>query len=453
MKRRTIAILFLILVIIVSFILIVIGIRFEKMYSPRKIFSNSIDAIKNQTKNMFELNSKYNLGDTFTVEGTFNCNIKSDYILNLSKTNPEYEKKLNIINNLNALDTKFSISQNSKEEISLVDILSKTKTKDILTSKYYVNNSTEYLFVNGIVKNYVNEGSSNYFEMLDEENTTKDNLDYLYDYLFESLKNNLKEEYFDVYKVKTNIESTPEEVNKITLELDNKRIIEILTGVLNDLKKDDRSYKILSSIDENFKNKKINGKKKYLNNKETISINIYTSKYMNKPLKYEVVHLKEDNKKIYSYIGNNAKGTLYYIENNELKYSLYATFNTKTIILDIMDKNNKKIGNFTYQKDENNVSIIADAKFEEMKYDISYISKYKNIKKNSYKNEKSLDIYISDNLESRLEGKYNLNYIVTKSTSIEEDISNAVLKSTLTKEETDKLDNIYDIVKTRLESK
>ena len=174
---------------------------------------------------------------------------------------------------------------------------------------------------------------------------------------------------------------------------------------------------------------------------------------MNNPLKYEVVHLKEDNKKIYSYIGNNAKGTLYYIENNELKYSLYATFNTKTIILDIMDKNNKKIGNFTYQKDENNVSIIADAKFEEMKYDISYISKYKNIKKNSYNNEKSLDIYISDNLESRLEGKYNLNYIVTKSTAIEEDISNAVLKSTLAKEEADKLDNIYDIVKTRLESK
>ena len=199
MKRKKIIIILLIAIVLISFSLIYTGMFFEKISKPKYIFSNSIDIIKEQGKNLFELNSKYDLGDTFTIEGTFKSNTKSDYVVNQSKIDPEFIKKLNAINNFNDLDTSFKISQNDKEGVSLLDITSKTKNKDIITSKYYINNSTEYLFVNGIVKNYVNEGSSNYFEMLDEDNTIKTNIDYLYDFIFESIKKNIKDEYFEVY--------------------------------------------------------------------------------------------------------------------------------------------------------------------------------------------------------------------------------------------------------------
>ena len=63
------------------------------------------------------------------------------------------------------------------------------------------------------------------------------------------------------------------------------------------------------------------------------------------------------------------------------------------------------------------------------------------------------DINIIEDSVNKVEGTYNLNYTVTNKTKIDEDISNAVLKSTLTEEESNKLDNIYDIVRTRLESK
>ena len=58
-----------------------------------------------------------------------------------------------------------------------------------------------------------------------------------------------------------------------------------------------------------------------------------------------------------------------------------------------------------------------------------------------------------DNLVSKIEGTYNLNYTITNQAKIEEDINNAVLKSTLTEEENKKLDNLYDVIKTRMESK
>lgn len=453
MKRRVVIILFVVSIIFISFALIYTGIHFDKISKPNYIFSTGIDMIKDQGKNIFELNSKYDLGDTFTIEGTFKSTTKSEYVTNQSKTDPEYVKKLNVINNFNDLDTKFLLAQNAKEGSSLIDITSKTKNKDILTTKYYINNSTEYLLVNGIVKNYVNEGSSNYFEMLDEENTTKTNIDYLYDYMFESLKNNLKEEYFEVYKTETNIGLTTQEVNKITIELNDKRIKEILNGILKDLKSDEKAYKILSSVDEDFKKTKLNTKKKYLKNKETITISIYTSILFNNPVKYEVVHLNGDDKYTYSYVGNKDKGSFYYIEKNEVKYSADATFSNKKITLDIKNAVGKKVGSLVYQKDENTTSVICNVELEKMKYDINYSSKYKDVKKDSYSNEKNLQIKITDNLVSKIEGDYTLEYTVTNKANIEEDISTAVLKSTLTEEENNKLDNLYDIVKTRLESK
>ena len=450
--RRRIVIIILIIILILSFTLIFIGLYFDKISKPKYIYSNCIDIIKNQGKNFFELNSKYDIGDTFNIEGTFKSTTKSDYIVNESKINPEYIKKLNLINNLNDLDTKFSISQNDKKETSLLDISSKTKTKDILTAKYYINNSTEYLFVNGIVKNYVNEGSSNYFEMLDEENTTITNIDYLYNYIFESLKNNLKEEYFELYETNTNLGINNQEVNKITIELNDKRIKEILNGILKDLKNDEKSNKILTSMNENFKKAKISNKKKFLDKKETITISIYTSKVFNNPLKYEVVYLNGNDKYIYNYVGDNEKGTFYYIEKNEVKYLADTTINDKKITIDFKNNINKKIGSMTYQKDENTTSIICNVELDKIKYDINYSSKYKDIKKNNYSNEKVLEVKIMDNLISKIEGKYILNYTVSNETKIEEDINNAILKSTLTEDENNKINNIYDIVKTRLES-
>ena len=453
MKRKKIIIILLIAIVLISFSLIYTGMFFEKISKPKYIFSNSIDIIKEQGKNLFELNSKYDLGDTFTIEGTFKSNTKSDYVVNQSKIDPEFIKKLNAINNFNDLDTSFKISQNDKEGVSLLDITSKTKNKDIITSKYYINNSTEYLFVNGIVKNYVNEGSSNYFEMLDEDNTIKTNIDYLYDFIFESIKKNIKDEYFEVYSVNETINLKEQEVNKITIEIDDKRIKEILNGILKDLKKDERAYKILSSVNEDFKKTKISNKKRYLKSKETITIVIYTTKILNNPLKYEIIHLKGDNKQTYIYEGDKEKGVFYYNDKNETKYITNVAFSDKKITLEVKNIYGKKIGSATYQKDENTTSFICDIMLDTKKYDINYTSKYKDVKKDSYSNEKILDINIIEDSVNKVEGTYNLNYTVTNKTKIDEDISNAVLKSTLTEEESNKLDNIYDIVRTRLESK
>ena len=86
------------------------------------------------------------------------------------------------------------------------------------------------------------------------------------------------------------------------------------------------------------------------------------------------------------------------------------------------------------------------------KIDLIYSSKYSKVKKNkSYVNKKSLSFKYVVNKETKLSGEIDATLDVSNKFSIITDISDAKLKSNLTEEEKEKLNNLYEDVKNRLE--
>ena len=77
---------------------------------------------------------------------------------------------------------------------------------------------------------------------------------------------------------------------------------------------------------------------------------------------------------------------------------------------------------------------------------------YSKVKKNtSYINRKKLSFKYVVNKETKLSGEVDANLEISNKFSIITDITEAKLKSNLTKEEKEELKNLYDNIKNRLE--
>ena len=449
-NKKIIKICIIVIILLIASMSIYMGIYFTKLSKPNYLFGVGIDRLDSKIDNYLNLDEKYNLGDTFEVKSTIDFDLSSEDYLKKSKTDKEAKEKLNIINNLTASNNEITISQDKKHKKLLLSIESKIKDEELINYKYLVSDSTEYYFINDILKNYVNNGTSNYFEML-SENTSIDNLNYIHEFTINSLKKNLKEEYFNKYRTDENINGSKTNVNQISIRLTDKMIHEILNGILSDLKEDKKSNKILSSIDEGFSKTKIKSSKEYLKKNESYTINVYTSKYLNKILKYELIYLKGDEKKVYTYEGSESEGTIYYIENDNVIYNMKFTDTGKIIEVTINNSSNQKIGDIKLEKNDDNSYYTFNFDDGDLKYDLIYSSKYTKYKKNkSYHNEKKLSFKYIDNKVSILSGSVSADIDAYNKVKIDEDISNAVLSSTLNEDSKKKIDNRLDKLKERL---
>ena len=208
----------------------------------------------------------------------------------------------------------------------------------------------------------------------------------------------------------------------------------------------------MNSIDSDFKNKKIK-EKDYLDKNESYTINVYCSKYLNKPLKYEIIYLNDKTSKVYSYEGNKDKGLFYYTENDDLKYSANYSATNKIIDIKVYDKYQKNKGSIKLNRDKNNVLFNVSLNLDNKNYDIVYSNKYKNYKENkSYEIESNLSLRILENNQVKLASETSNKTNVSKNTDIQETTENSIFKSKLTEEQKNKFDSIYDNVKRRLEN-
>lgn len=451
-KNRIIFTLCIILLITIAGGFIYIGLYFDDLAKPKTVLGVGIDKVSYYLKTLLADDGKYKIGDNFAIEGTIDFELDSEYYLNESVNNIEYKQKYNLIKNISNMDTKFNIKQDKSSKKLYMDLEEKIGEESIISSKYFSENSTEYYMVKSVLPNYVNNGSFNYFETLDEENTTKDNIEYLYDYIFIALKNNLKDEYFTKYQVNQNIAGKNIKVNQYSIKLTDSVIRKILNGILDDLKKDERASKILKNTFKDFEELRIEDDKFFLESKESYTLNVYSTRYLHKPLKYELIHLKGDDKTIYTYEGDFTKGEIYVVEQDKVIYEIDSSMKKNNIEFIINDANLNKLGEIKIERDSTGSNYIFNFDDENMKYDFVYSSKFSNVKKNtSYTNEKKLSFKVVKNKVSQLNGDIVLTTNVSKDVAIVEDASDAVLSSTLTEEQNKKLDNLKESIKERLE--
>ena len=438
-------IIIIICIFLVAITFIGIGLYINSLSKPKNVLKSSMNYIKNLGDKYILSNDYYNIGDTYTVTSAIDFNLDSDYYKR------EDIKKYNYIKNISNMDTKLFYKQNKDKKSSYMDLSLKLEDEELLGYKRIVNNSTEYYFINGILDNYVNNGNCNYFESISTENTTKDNIDYLYNFIFNSLNKNMKDEYFETFEVKENISGKNISVNQLSIRFTNKMAREILNNVLKDLKKDERSFNILNSTYKGFDKYKVKDKVNFFDKDENYTLNIYTTKFLYKPLKYEIVYMNGDIKKSYIF-EKNKKIEFYYLEDDKITYTSTINVLDNSIIGKIYNASSNEVGEFNLEKKSNNLLFNYTFNDENERINMSYSSKYSKVKKNkSFINTKKLKIKYLVNNETKLNGDISVISNVENKAVIEEEAKNPIIYAKLAEDKKDLIDNKYNKIKERLE--
>lgn len=427
----------LVIIIIVSLLLIGVGIYFNILSSPKNITSTAIDRLNYLFKNYMDSGDDSFLGDNFTLESDIAFNIKSEYYMAQSKVDPVALQTFNILKNLNDTNTKVTIKQNTKDKKAFFELISNIKEENLINTKYLVDNSTEYYFVEGFLNTYVNNGSCNYFESFEAtDNNLKENIEYLYSFILESLKNNLKDEYFEKSITETNVLEKKQQVNLIVLKINDKVYKEILKSVLNDLKNDEKANKIISSSYEDFSKVKVKDSKTYIEENESYTINIYTTKFLNKLVKAEVVYLSGSAKQTISYEGSDSEGNIYFIDNGKVDYIIDCKFDNNKYEFKIKDSANKEYGTLKLEFNSKSKIISLNVNDNKTKIDLAYVSKYVGAKtKSKYTKENKLTFKVFEGTLSKFNGDITITTKASNKADIKEDVTSAVLKSSITEEQ------------------
>lgn len=435
-----------------SFTCIYGGLYLENLSKPKTIMNNSFDKVRLLLKSYLKEEFKYNLGENYSVKSDLKFNLTSDYYYNQRLVDEDSLKKCNLIINLDNLDSNYYFVHDYKNKKIYAEMNNKIGEEDINSFKFYAENSTQYYLVNGIVPTYVNNGNFNYFESISDEVSSRNNIEYLYDYFFNSLSSSVSDDDISEYDVSQNINGKSMDLHEVSIKFSNRVIRESLDNYLEILKKDERTYNLINNVSNNFSDYRFDDSKSYIDNDESITFNIYTTKYLFKPVKYELIHIKGNERYTYYFEVNEDLGTFYIVKGDELQYKIDFKMNDKSINGTIMDSDFREIGSLKLTRD--NTGIESSYSFDNGTYksDIFYTSKYSDVvSKKSFNNTKTLTLKIIDNGVNKLNGDITLKSVVNSDTIINEDISGAVLSSSLNEETKQKLNNKFDDTINRLE--
>ena len=451
-KKRIVIICTTIFLIIIAFFLLYIGNYYNNLSESKNILGTFIDNISNNIIELNKFNSKYNLGDNFSITGNMSFDLASEKYLPNS-INIEDLEKYNLINNLNNSKISYAIAQDKDNKELFLEARDTIGTEDIFYNKYLIENSTKYYFVSKILSTYINNGSSNYFENINNEYTTKDNIDYLYNFIIKSLKNNINEK--KISKTETNISINGKDTStyQISYTINDTEIRTMLSNILNDLKKDNKADTILTNIDENFHKRKISDNKIFLSKKECFVLNIFVDKRFSNPLEYQLVKITKGSKNVLSYVlDNKNKRTITYINDDTMDFIGYVNIAKNSISINFNDNNNKDIGTLKYNKNSNGFNFNLLFNYNNKSYDIVFSSKFIKYSKSGYTNEVNSSFKYLENNINILNGNIKAVTKIKRNVKIREDISNAVLNSSLNKEQIAYRDNLYNNIVKRLKN-
>lgn len=452
MKRykKVIIILLVIIIIVIASFCFYYGFIINNASKPKNVFKSCINRIDDVLFEFLEVDKDYNLGDNFTVSGDIEYKLEGAYYLKNSVNKPDDIKIYNKINNLNNSKVTFKYIQDEENDKFYSEYNHLIGVEQILNKKTYVENATEYVYINTFLDKYVNNGNSVLFETVNATNTTEDNINYIHEFILESLNNNLKEEYFDKEKKTIKLDEEEKVSYQMSIRIDNDRYKEILNNIIKDIRKNDRANNIISSLYSDFPNYKV-GNKRFLEKNESYIVNIYTDNIWYKPLKYEVIHLKDDTRDMYYYIGD-LEGELTHIHNDELKYNTDVSIGKKRCLLQFSNKNGRSIGIIKLDKNIDMFNFDVDLLLDGKSYVIGFSSKIKDYKKNkNYTVNNLLNIRYSENNIVKFSGNIKNKIVFNNKSVIEEEIGDVVIRTTFTKEEENKFKNYKDEFNLRLE--
>ena len=430
---------FPILVFLLSIIMLLLGFYYECVASPSRILKKVLVNITSNitdVMDMFEFDTKMpqSKTKTLTIKVSSNTN-KYKSKLDLQK----YNKKLSAINyqnltkNLNDTNTIVKIVTDAKNKKRLLTVDSFLGNTKLLNTKSLIENATEYHYDPTITSSYINLGNNTYFESVNDNTNTYDNLKYLHEYIVQELATNL------IDKIKVENEK---DYNKININLNSKDLNNILDTVIDNLKKDSKASTIITSYKKYFI---INKKELKISLKNVnIEFSIYTEKYTYNIKKY-AIHITDKKRNIdISYQPENKQtgsGSIE-IDNNQYKFEYKKANKTKEVIL--YDNANRKIGEISLEKTNTGVLFDSNTLINDNELNINYIYNILNLKKKkSYDEEQQLIIRHSSKEQEILNLDLVINTKVDAKSRILENNKDTIIKSSLTEQEQTNLNDRY----------
>lgn len=430
---------FPILVFLLSIIMLLLGFYYECVASPSRILKKVLVNITSNitdVMDMFEFDTKMPQSNTktLTIKVSSNTN-KYKSKLDLQK----YNKKLSDINyqnltkNLNDTNTIVKIVTDAKNKKRLLTVDSFLGNTKLLNTKSLIENATEYHYDPTITSSYINLGNNTYFESVNDNTNTYDNLKYLHEYIVQELATNL------IDKIKVENEK---DYNKININLNSKDLNNILDTVIDNLTKDSKASTIITSYKKYF----IIDKKELRISLKNVNIefSIYTEKYTYNIKKY-AIHITDKKRNIdISYQPENKQtgsGSIE-IDNNQYKFEYKKANKTKEVIL--YDNANRKIGEISLEKTNTGVLFDSNTLINDNELNINYIYNILNLKKKkSYDEEQQLIIRHSSKEQEILNLDLVINTKVDAKSRILENNKDTIIKSSLTEQEQTNLNDRY----------
>lgn len=418
---------------VIAVIAIGIGVYTAYISNPKRIIATAIDKVSSNLKDMMNFDDKSKMGENYTLKGNIKLDVESDYLSALGTYNTEYQPYINLVNNLSKIDTNFTVIQNKKDEQLFAAVNSTFNNEELINAKYLIKNNTEYYFIKDFLATYINNGNNNYFETLNESATSNENIEYIYDFCIKSFKKNLKDSYFAKETVKQMINDKEEKLTKVTLKVNNEVAKEIANNILKDLKADKKANKILTGLNKDFNDTKIDNDATLFVGKEEINIIVYVDRFTSKAKKYEFSIVDSSNSMAISYEDNKETDKLKISYNNAVIIIMDISEKNDTTTIDIKDSSNNKLATIKAFESDDNYNLTFNGEIESIAIDVEATSKTTEIKKNkNYKSDSTVEAKITS--DNTVFGKMKLDMTseITDEANINEDVSNSVLSSSIT---------------------
>lgn len=408
----------IIIIFLGALILLIAGITLSYFSSAQYVAQR---VVKVMGKNMVELvnngNQNTGLEENFKTTSSVKMNLQSEYFQALSTLSPDYQVLSNLLRNLSNTETQITMIQDQQQKKLLINYDTKLSGESLANIKYLVDNATEYYYIDGLTPNYINNGNNSYFESLNSTTTTKENTEYMIEKITQATANNMKKEYLS--------ETYEKACKKITITLTENDIVELSNNILEELKKDTKANQIMTGYDKEFSKAKVT--KEDISGLGTITINIYIDKLIGQIKKYEITN---NNDSIIFYEGETQVLEIW--SDNKLVTKLNITQNNDKTNIKITNGTDTNIGDISINKTNTNYDIVAEITAEEFSANFGYNSQITNLKEgNSYDSNTRISLDITADNAVLFNGTIEITSTTTKDTTINEDVSNSVLASTV----------------------
>ena len=209
---------------------------------------------------------------------------------------------------------------------------------------------------------------------------------------------------------------------------------------------------MIKNIFPNYKKYLLKDDSKILSSNEYYTLNIYTTRFLYAPVKYEIIHMMGDEKEVYIYEGDDTSGDGYYVLNDQVYYSVHFKWRENSIDVKIKNSKGEDLGNLRFDKDDNNIAMNYSFEEKDKKYEVVYSSKYEDVVKGKrYVNTQIVSFNYLENKVTRLNGSISYVQKLDSKVQIEETVGDSILASKLTEEQKYLFQNKYKAIKERME--